>query len=153
MLIYLYAIAVVLLGIACTLCPIIGDYHVLKKMGESGWISLIPWYSLYVKYTKVWCRSAAVLAVLLALPLSFLRSYSSNPVILKLLFLSGIAFFAVRFIGNVKLSKRFGRGIPFALGLTFLPAVFAMILGFNSDRFIREKSQKNLVKNRTDNLI
>ncbi len=32
MLIYLYAIAVVLLGIACTLCPIIGDYHVLKKM-------------------------------------------------------------------------------------------------------------------------
>lgn len=93
MLIYLYAIAVVLLGIACTLCPIIGDYHVLKKMGESGWISLIPWYSLYVKYTKVWCRSAAVLPVLLALPLSFLRSYSSNPVILKLLFLSGIAFF------------------------------------------------------------
>lgn len=59
MLIYLYAIAVVLLGIACTLCPIIGDYHVLKKMGESGWISLIPWYSLYVKYTKVWCRCAA----------------------------------------------------------------------------------------------
>ena len=46
------------------------------------------------------------------------------------------------FIGNVKLSKRFGHGIPFALGLTFLPAVFAMILGFNSDRFIREKSHK-----------
>ena len=95
-----------------------------------------------MKYTKVWCGSAAVLAVLLALPLSFLRSYSSNPVILKLLFLSGIAFFAVRFIGNVKLSNRFGHGIPFALGLTFLPAVFAMILGFNSDRFIREKSRQ-----------
>ena len=152
MLIYLYAIAVVLLGIACTLCPIIGDYRVFKKMGEPGWVSLIPLYNLYVKYTKVWCRSAAVLAALLALPVIFLPSNSSDPVISKLFLLSGIAFFAVIFIGNVKLSKRFGRGIPFALGLTFLPAVFAMILGFNSDSFIREKSQKNHIKNHTDNL-
>ena len=142
MLIYLYAIAVVLLGIACTLCPIIGDYRVFKKMGEPGWVSLIPLYNLYVKYTKVWCRSAAVLAALLALPVIFLPSNSSDPVISKLFLLSGIAFFAVIFIGNVKLSKRFGRGIPFALGLTFLPAVFAMILGFNSDSFIREKSHQ-----------
>lgn len=142
MLIYLYAITLVLLCIAYILCPIIGDYRVFKKMGEPGWVSLIPLYNLYVKYTKVWCRSAAVLAALLALPVIFLPSNSSDPVISKLFLLSGIAFFAVIFIGNVKLSKRFGRGIPFALGLTFLPAVFAMILGFNSDRFIRGKSHQ-----------
>lgn len=142
MLIYLYAITLVLLCIAYILCPIIGDYRVFKKMGEPGWVSLIPLYNLYVKYTKVWCRSAAVLAALLALPVIFLPSNSSDPVISKLFLLSGIAFFAVIFIGNVKLSKRFGRGIPFALGLTFLPAVFAMILGFNSDSFIREKSHQ-----------
>ena len=123
MLIYLYAIALILLCIAYILCPIIGDYRVFKKMGEPGWVSLIPLYNLYVKYTKVWCRSAAVLAALLALPVIFLPSNSSDPVISKLFLLSGIAFLAVIFIGNVKLSKRFGHGIPFALGLTFLPAV------------------------------
>lgn len=92
MLIYLYAIALILLCIACILCPIIGDYRVFKKMGEPGWVSLIPLYNLYVKYTKVWCRSAAVLAALLALPVIFLPSNSSDPVISKLFLLSGIAF-------------------------------------------------------------
>lgn len=117
-----------------SLCRIIGYYRIFKKFGEPGWKSLIPFYNIYVEYKKVWCSSAAVAASILSIPTLFLPTHS------KLFWVAGIAFVAVSFVGNIKLSKCFGHGIPFALGLTFVPAVFLMILGFNSDEFTPPES-------------
>lgn len=35
-----------------------------------------------------------------------------------------------------KLSKSFGHGIGYTLGLLFLPSIFMLILGFSDDRYV-----------------
>jgi hypothetical protein len=52
---------------------------------------------------------------------------------------SGIAalvFLVIYIIGLHKLSKAFGHGVGFTLGLIFFEPIFMLILGFGSSRYI-----------------
>lgn len=94
---------------------IVAFWKIFEKAGEPGWKSIIPLYSSYTMF--------------------------------KLLFSSGWFFllelipvvgFFVRIVRNNRLSKAFGHGIGFTLGLIFLPNIFMLILGFNRDEFHAE---------------
>ena len=45
---------------------------------------------------------------------------------------------AVAIIGRFELSKRFGHGFLFGLGLLFLPIVFRTIIAFSNNEYIED---------------
>ena len=47
----------------------------------------------------------------------------------------GLAIAVINLLMNMKLSEKFGHGILFGLGLTFLTPIFTMILGLGASEY------------------
>lgn len=92
---------------------IVGAWLVFRKAGRPGWAAIIPIYDVYVTL-KIVGRSGWWL-VLFFIPLVNL-----------------IVFIVIAF----DLSRSFGHGNGYALGLVFFPFLFLMILGFGSSRYL-----------------
>ena len=91
---------------------IIATWRIYEKADQAGWKSIIPIYSDYIRF-KITFRSGWFFLLMLIPVL--------NIVIYIML--------------QNKLAKAFGHGIGFTLGLIFLPTLFTLILGFNSDTY------------------
>lgn len=64
-----------------------------------------------------------------------------SPWLLLLIFipvLGWLMLIAVAIIGRFELSKRFGHGFLFGLGLLFLPIIFRTVIAFSNDEYIEE---------------
>ena len=123
---------------------LVARWKVFDKAGIAGWKSLIPIYSDYCTYkiswrtTFFWIMMAA--GVISGVVSGRISAFSENgdpvPMILSLLSTAaGLAITVINLIMNIKLSERFGHGILFGLGLTFLTPVFTMILAFGSSEY------------------
>ena len=119
-------------------------WKVFDKAGIAGWKSLIPIYSDFCTYKIAW--STTFFWILLAAGMvsgfitgrisSITESGDTVPVLLSLLSTAaGMAVTIINLIMNIKLSERFGHGVLFGLGLTFLTPVFTMILAFGSSDY------------------
>ena len=91
---------------------IAGMWKVFSKAGQPGWAAIIPIFNLYVM-----CKVAG------------------RPGWWLLLFLIPLVNVIIAIIVNVDISKRFGKGVGFALGMIFLPFIFWPILGFGSAQY------------------
>lgn len=91
---------------------IIANWKIFEKAGQAGWKSLIPFYNGYT---------------------SFKITFSSGWFFL--LMLIPVVNIIIHIMYCNKLSKAFGHGIGFTLGLIFLPNIFTLILGFNGDTY------------------
>jgi hypothetical protein len=91
---------------------IAGWWMVFTKAGEKGWKALIPFYNIIVLLKIVGREWWWILLMLIP-----------------------VVNFVVWVIVSLDLAKSFGRGVGFAVGLIFLPFVFAPILGFGSDTY------------------
>lgn len=87
-------------------------WRVFSKAGEPGWAAIIPIYNIYVM-----CKVAG------------------RPGWWLILLLIPIVNFIIAIILNVDISKRFGNGVGFAIGMIFLPFIFWPILGFGSAQY------------------
>lgn len=101
--------------IALIICVvvIVAIWKIFEKGGEPGWKAIIPFYNLYTEYKMFWGNGW--------------------------LFLLTIIPFVNIVVGIIllhKMSKAFGHGIGFTLGLLFLPYIFFIILGFNGDEYL-----------------
>lgn len=92
---------------------IVARWKIYEKAGEEGWKSLIPFYNTYIMFKIAWRNGW-----------------------LFLLELIPIANIVIAIICMVKLSKAFGQGGGFALGLIFLPNIFELILGFGHYNYV-----------------
>ena len=92
---------------------IVAWWKMFEKAGEAGWKSLIPIYSEYILFKIAWGNGWFFLLLLVP-----------------------VVSFVVTIIMNVKLSKAFGYGTGFAIGLIFLPNIFMLILGFGSSEYV-----------------
>jgi uncharacterized membrane protein len=123
---------------------LIARWRVFDKAGIAGWKSLIPFYSDYCTYkiswkmTVFWCLFALTcVSGLLSGRISTLTE-NGEAVPAILIILSTIAGFVVAVINlvmNIKLAQRFGHGVLFGLGLTFLTPLFTLILGLGSSEY------------------
>ena len=111
---------------------IIGEWKVFAKMGEPGWKSLIPFYNNYILYKRAWKSFWYFIAFALYAAASSLEDYPSTAVFASIVYIAAVV---VDFKASIELSKSFGHGIPFAIGLSLLNPIFMMILGFNNDSF------------------
>lgn len=114
---------------------LVGKWQVFRKMGIAPWKCLIPYYSTYVAYRAVWSVQFFWAWLVLELASSFLPS----PFALELRFLVRLIAFVVLVLLTVcnvlfcyQLSRAFGEGIAFTVGLFLITWIFYLILGFSS---------------------
>lgn len=93
--------------IACALLMIVSMWRVFDKAGEPGWTAIIPLVNYF-----------------------FLARAAGKPTWWGLLMFVPIVNIIVWFILCIDLSKRFGGGTGFGIGLALLPIVFFPILAF-----------------------
>ena len=116
---------------------IIANWNIFTKAGEAGWKSIIPIYGDYVSYKIAWQTSYFWLSFILGIVASYVASANLNEsmflaVIVTLL---RIVLTVINIMYCVKLSRAFGHGIGFAIGLILLQPIFLLILGFGSDPY------------------
>lgn len=92
---------------------IVAMWKVFTKAGEPGWYSIIPIWSTLVLLRIVGRPMWWILLMLIPLV---------NLVILIMVYND--------------LSKSFGKGVGFTVGLIFLPFIFMLILGFGSAQYV-----------------
>lgn len=124
-----------LIGAVYYVLWIIGLWKVFTKAGEAGWKSLIPFYGVYVQYRLTWKANMMWPVCILLVGGTLLAQYTTGvPAILgAVLCIAGIV---LNTIGLHKLSKAFGHGTGFTVGLFFLEPIFTIILGFGKSKYI-----------------
>ncbi len=126
----LYYVGVILLLLVV---QIVAYWKIFEKAGERGWKAIIPVYSDYVLYKIAWetkpfwiLMGAAVITSLL----------SRIPVVGAIIsFIIGILAVIIEVNCYLKLSKAFGHGGWFAVGLLLLSPVFMLILAFDNSEY------------------
>ncbi len=88
-------------------------WRIYAKAGQPGWAIIVPIYNIYVMLKIV-----------------------GRPWWWLLLYLVPIVNLVIGIIVAVDLSRSFGKGVGFALGLIFLSFIFYPILGFGSARYV-----------------
>ena len=120
-------------------------WRIFTKAGYTGWKSLIPVYSLYLLFKIAGKPSSFTVVFILAIVNTFLNIISmyfkNDDSRFILLAIWGIAIIlsivmAIIYIDySHSLSKAFGHGIAFALGLVFLEPLFILILGLSRSQY------------------
>lgn len=116
---------------------IIANWNIFTKAGEAGWKSLIPIYGDYVSYKIAWQTSYFWLSFMLGIVASYVSSANLNESIFLTVIatLLRIVIAVINIMYCIKLSRAFGHGIGFAIGLILLQPIFLLILGFSSDQY------------------
>ena len=132
------AIAIVLLFIlVCYVLTVIACWKIFTKAGEAGWKSLIPIYNVYVLYKIsglsfwLWLGLPVLISAILS---GFAGSGEDANSVLS--FISSVVMIVAEVKFALALSKSFGHGIGFAVGLLFFPNIFQLILGFGSSKYV-----------------
>ena len=132
---------VVLIALAWYVVQVIANWKIFKKMGEPGWKSIIPFYNLYILYKRTWKTMFFWIALVIGIIAGVFQSLSQTMTdqatvfaAIELVFL--IAALVLKIIGDNKLSKSFGHGAGFTVGLVFLNPIFKLILGFGSSKYV-----------------
>lgn len=113
---------------------IIAYWKIFTKAGEAGWKSIIPFYNGYIQYKISW--DAKVFWIVFAgTVIGTLMMGSDSGIISVIGMLFSLISTVLGLIGFHKLSKAFGHGIGFTLGLIFLNPIFMLILGLGGSEY------------------
>lgn len=126
-----------ILALVWWILQIIANWNIFTKAGEAGWKSLIPIYGDYVSYKIAWQTSYFWLSFILGIVASYVSSANLNESIFLTVIatLLRIVIAVINIMYCIKLSRAFGHGIGFAIGLILLQPIFLLILGFGSDPY------------------
>ncbi len=130
---------IVTVGIIMYVITVIAYWQIFKKAGEKGWKSLIPLYNSYIMYKISWKTSMFWIMILLDVVYAVLAGINVSSQSGVLSFLSYAVYIAVLVIAIIamhKLSKAFGHGAGFTVGLVFLSPIFILILAFGSSQYV-----------------
>lgn len=118
------AVAVVVINLVCR-------WRIFTKAGHKGWKALIPIYNTYTEFTFTW-RGVYGIAMMAAMLLSNILFVlpDSGALIATIGNLASMAAGILSLIKLYKLSRSFGHGIGYTLGLIFLNPVFMLLLAF-----------------------
>ncbi len=107
--------------------------------------ALIPFYNSYTQYELTWSVSMFWLVIALSLAGGILNSLIGGGLIRAI---AGIMAFAAMIIeypmANHKLSKSFGHGVGFTIGLLLFESIFMLILGFGKSEYIGNTTKNEM---------
>ena len=126
---------VVILTIFFYLLQIIAQWKLFAKAGEPGWKSLIPIYNYYTLFKITWSGGAFFLtaALMIASALLLQKVDADWSQVLGKICSAGVTLMTI--IATWKLSRAYGHGIGYFLGLLFLEPLFILILGLGSSKY------------------
>lgn len=101
---------------------LVANWKLFVKFKEPGWKSLIPFYSDYIVYSKLWGNGWLFIVPVGLAMLGYLPFIG---VIFNIITLCFACLYAY------KMAEAFGEGIGFTLGLIVLAPVFKLILAFD----------------------
>ena len=117
---------------------VIGNWRILSKAGRPGWYSLIPVLNIYEEYEVCWDGKFGVFYSVMGMIVGLIAAFSDPDVTTFWTHLSSVLSVLMLFLNIIesnKLSKSYGKGIFFTLGLLVFPRFFRMILGVGSSRY------------------
>ncbi len=118
---------------------IIAYWKLFTKAGEPGWKSIIPIYNGYVQYKITWKPMWFWIAFVAMFVLNLLNQFSNpdapNTAIIIITTIVLIINIVIQIMATVKLSRAYGHGIGFAIGLIFLYPIFILILGYGKSEY------------------
>ena len=106
-------LGLILFYLAIVVIIVIAEWKIYEKGGQPGWAVLIPFYNIYVLLKLV-----------------------GRPGWWLLLMFIPLVNLIVGIIVINDLSKSFGQGVGFTLGLIFLTPIFLLLLGFGDFKYI-----------------
>jgi hypothetical protein len=116
---------------------VIADWKIFKKAGVEGWKSIVPFYNIYVEYQLTWKSIMALPVILCGMAGGVLMEIGGeNTGLLLLGSVLALVYFVLRVVGKNKLSKSFGHGTGFTVGLVLLEPVFYLMLGFGKSAYL-----------------
>ena len=126
------------LGIVYFILRVIADWKIFTKAGVAGWKSLIPFLCDYEEYKLCWKGSLGLVAAVCLAFINYVttRVKSPNNGMVILMGVLGIVALVLSFIQSQRLSRAFGKGAGFGVGLFLLGPIFRLILGFGSARYV-----------------
>lgn len=117
---------------------VIANWRIFTKAGEQGWMSIIPVLNSYILFKISWKTImfwAMMGAFLLGSIFTGLAGEEGGMLeVLGAIFSAAGAVISI--IDVYKLSKSFGYGIWFTVGLLFLSPLFTLILGYGKAEYI-----------------
>ena len=134
-------IAAYVMCIVWYVLQVIANWRIFTKAGEKGWKSIIPVYNTYITYKIAWkpvffwifLIATAVAGVCSALMPA--DASGAAPVLTVLIYVALVVGVVMHVVCSHKLSKAFGHGIGFTLGLIFLNPIFLLILGLGGSQY------------------
>lgn len=139
---------------------IIASWKIFKKAGEPGWKSIIPIYNVYIMFKivnmKSWFWYIIAVSVITTIMMSVNGynpyamteqqlagySYAAHPITIIALVILCVVELVAAIIYVYRLSKVFGHGVGYSIGLFFLPWIFWLILGFGKSKYDKKLLKK-----------
>lgn len=117
---------------------VIANWKIFTKAGEKGWKSIIPIYNVYILYKISWKVSMFWISLALIVLYSIFAALAQdgNTFFLILALIAIIAVAVIEIMQLHKLSKSYGHGAGFTVGLVLLNTIFMLILGLGSSQYI-----------------
>lgn len=139
---YTALIVIVCITFALWLLTAVARWRTYNKMGVAGWKAFIPLYGYFVLFDKCWDRSHAWDYILTTIIYAFFEAgiYKGSTDLAvhlcsvgQLIITLNLLYLTVRI--NFRMSKAFGHGFLFGLGLWFMPFIFTFILAFGKSEY------------------
>ena len=129
------------LSLIFILLQVIANWRIYTKAGESGWKSLIPLYTQYIAFKIAWKTSMFWLMLLVTVAAYVMIMLSTVIPALAFIFMWLIILCCavltiIGIVFSYKLSRAFGHGVGYTLGLIFLNPIFILILGLGKSQYI-----------------
>ena len=117
---------------------IVSLWRIFTKADEAGWKSIIPIYNSYVQYSITWNTKIFWVNIGLSIVstiVSVIQNGNSSMILTLISTIISIASTVIFIIASHKLSKAFGHGVGFTVGLVLLNPIFMLILAFGSSEY------------------
>lgn len=114
---------------------VVAYWNIFKKAGEPGWKSIIPVYNSYILFKISWSTVIFWITLVIGFVTGILVNMD-NTVATVIVSLLSIVTLVISVMQCYKLSKAFGHGVGFTLGLIFFSPIFMLILAFGSSQYV-----------------
>jgi len=128
-----------LLTILFYLLQIIAQWKLFTKAGEGGWKSLIPIYNYYTLFKITWSRTAFFVMAALMIGSALLLQKTDSDFCQVAGNICSALTGLITIIETYKVSRAYGHGFPYFLGLLFLEPLFILILGLGSSKYVGKR--------------
>lgn len=134
--ILLVSVAVIaVVSIVMYVLMVVAYWNIFKKAGEPGWKSIIPVYNSYILFKISWSTVIFWITLVIGFVTGILVNMD-NTVATVIVSLLSIVTLVISIMQCYKLSKAFGHGVGFTLGLIFFSPIFMLILAFGSSQYV-----------------